>query len=198
MRDESVKANLALARGGDRRALDRLLETVHGRLRRLAEGRLGPGLRAKMRTSDVLQSTYLDVVKSVERFEGEDEEAFVGWVARIMENNIRDKGKYFQARKRRDPEGATLPLNEAEDVKTPGATPSVEVVRAEDLVLVSRALEGLGEDYRQVIILRLIEGRSHKEVGELLGRTEAATRMLLSRARAALALALDRLRNESG
>ncbi len=198
MRDESVKANLALARGGDRRALDRLLETVHGRLRRLAEGRLGPGLRAKMRTSDVLQSTYLDVVKSVERFEGEDEEAFVGWVARIMENNIRDKGKYFQARKRRDPEGATLPLNEAEDVKTPGATPSVEVVRAEDLVLVSRALEGLGEDYRQVIILRLVEGRSHKEVGELLGRTEAATRMLLSRARAALALALDRLRNESG
>ncbi|MAB87848.1 MAG: hypothetical protein CMJ90_00115 [Planctomycetes bacterium] len=198
MRDESVKANLALARGGDRRALDRLLETVHGRLRRLAEGRLGPGLRAKMRTSDVLQSTYLDVVKSVERFEGEDEEAFVGWVARIMENNIRDKGKYFQARKRRDPEGATLPLNEAEDVKTPGATPSVEVVRAEDLVLVSRALEDLGEDYRQVIILRLVEGRSHKEVGELLGRTEAATRMLLSRARAALALALDRLRNESG
>ncbi|MEE2711280.1 MAG: sigma-70 family RNA polymerase sigma factor [Planctomycetota bacterium] len=198
MRDESVKANLALARGGDRRALDRLLETVHGRLRRLAEGRLGPGLRAKLRTSDVLQSTYLDVVKSVERFEGEDEEAFVGWVARIMENNIRDKGKYFQARKRRDPEGATLPLNEAEDVKTPGATPSVEVVRAEDLVLVSRALEDLGEDYRQVIILRLVEGRSHKEVGELLGRTEAATRMLLSRARAALALALDRLRNESG
>ena len=198
MRDESVKANLALARGGDRRALDRLLETVHGRLRRLAEGRLGPGLRAKMRTSDVLQSTYLDVVKSVERFEGEDEEAFVGWVARIMENNIRDKGKYFQARKRRDPEGATLPLNEAEDVKTPGATPSVEVVRAEDLVLVSRALEDLGEDYRQVIILRLVEGRSHKEVGELLGRTEAATRMLLSRARAALALALDRFRNESG
>ena len=71
-------------------------------------------------------------------------------------------------------------------------------MRAEDLVLVSRALEDLGEDYRQVIILRLVEGRTHKEVGELLGRTEAATRMLLSRARAALALARDRLRDESG
>lgn len=198
MREESIKKNLARARDGDRRALDRLLETVEGRLRRLAEGRIGPGLRAKVRTSDVLQSTYLDVVKSMERFEGDDEEAFVGWVARIMENNIRDKGKYFQARKRRDPDGSTLPLNEADDVKTPGATPSVEAVRAEDLVLVSRALEGLVEDYRQVIILRMVEGRSHKEVGELLGRSEAATRMLLSRARAALALALEQIRKESG
>ena len=159
---------------------------------------MGPGLRAKVRTSDVLQSTYLDVVKSVERFEGDDEEAFVAWIARIMENNIRDKGKYFQARKRRDPEGPTRPLNEAEDVRTPTATPSVEAVRAEDLVLVSRALEGLVEDYRQVIILRMVEGRSHKEVGELLGRSEAATRMLLSRARAALALALEQIRKESG
>lgn len=196
MREDGIKKELAKARSGDRKALDRLLETVEHRLRRLAEGRIGPGLRAKVRTSDVLQSTYLDVVKSVGRFEGDDEEAFVAWVARIMENNIRDKGKYFQARKRREPEGSTLPLNEADEVKTPGPTPSVEAVRAEDLVLVSKALEGLADDYRQVIILRMVEGRSHKEVGDLLGRSEAATRMLLSRARAALAMELERLRSD--
>ena len=194
MAEDGIKKELTKVRAGDRRALDRLLEQVEERLRRLAEGRLGPGLRAKIRTSDVLQSTYLDVVKSVGRFDGDDEDAFVAWVGRIMENNIRDKGKYFHAPKRRDPEGTTLPINEADNVKTAGPTPSVEAVRAEDLVLVSKALEGLSEDYRQVIILRMVEGRSHKEVGDLLGRTEAATRMLLSRARAALAMELERMR----
>ncbi|MAG56728.1 MAG: hypothetical protein CMJ83_10595 [Planctomycetes bacterium] len=198
MRGDQVKDDLAKARGGDRNALDRLLDHVQGRLKRLAEGRIGPGLRAKIRTSDVLQSTYLDVVKSVQRFDGDDEDAFVAWVARIMENNIRDKGKYFQARKRREPDGPTVSLNEADKVRTPGPTPSMEAVRAEDLVLVSRALDGLAEDYRQVILLRMVEGKSHKDVGDVLGRSEAATRMLLSRARAALALELERLRSVDG
>lgn len=195
--DEGVLHDLRHARGGDRAALDRLLERVQSRLKRLAEGRIGPGLRAKVRTSDVLQSTYLDVVRSVDKFEGDDEDAFVAWVARIMENNIRDKGKYFQARKRREPEGPTLSLNEADKMKLPGPTPSAEAVRAEDLLLVSRALDGLAEDYRKVIILRMVEGQSHKEIGDALGRTEAATRMLLSRARASLAIELERLRSDS-
>ncbi len=187
MEGDQLSLDLRRAREGDRRALDRLLESMQDRLRRIAEGRLGPGLRAKVRTSDVLQSTYLDVVKSLENFEGEDEAAFVAWVARIMENNIRDKGKYFQARKRQEPGGGTVPLDAAGDARADGSTPSVDAVRAEDLVLVSRALEELAEDHRRVIVLRMIEGRSHQEIGEQLNRSESATRMLLSRARAALA-----------
>ncbi len=191
---DRITEDLRLARAGDRGALDRLLEAVQDRVRGIAEGRLGPGLRARIRTSDVLQSTYLDVVKGVATFEGEDESEFVAWVARIMENNIRDKGKFFQARKRRDPAGGPLPIDEAAGAEFDGPTPSVDAVRAEDLVLVSRALEELAEDHRRVIVMRMIEGRSHQEIAEEMNRSESAARMLLSRARAALALKLEGLR----
>lgn len=195
MRKDSIRLELVKARKGDRQALDRVLGQVQERLRRLAQGRMGPGLRAKVRTSDVLQSTYLDVVRSVDRFEGDDEEAFVAWVARIMENNIRDKGKYFQARKRRDGDAPTVPLDDNDTLRASLPTPSAQAVRAEDLVLVSRAMEHLEDDYRDVILLRMVEGKSHKEIGDALGRSEAATRMLLSRARAALSLELEKLRS---
>ena len=198
MPNDDFQADLRRARAGDRDALERLLARQHERLERMARRKLGTGLKARVRTSDILQSTFLDVIRSVPDFEGESEEAFGGWVARILENNIRDKGKYFAAQKRREP---TTPLDVEDDapgLPAPTPTPSACAAGAEDLLLVSRALEALPEDYRRIIILRQIDGRSHKEAAEILGRTEAATRMLLSRARASLAIEIDRLRGGAG
>lgn len=194
MPEDSLLPDLQKAKRGDRLALDRVLGHLEARFRRLAQGRIGPGLKAKMRTSDILQSTYLDVVKSVENFEGKDAEEFVAWVARIMENNIRDKDKYFQARKRKDPKHVRISTSESSEMPLNRSTPSVEAVRAEDLLLVSQALDKLDPDYKTVILMRMVEGKSHKEIADVLGRSDAATRMLLSRARTMLSLELDRLR----
>ena len=53
------------------------------------------------------------------------------------------------------------------------------------------AFETLPEDHREVISLSRIVGLPHKEVGEQMGRSEEATRQLLRRALAGLAVALE-------
>lgn len=181
------------AKAGDRQALDSLLEDLQGRLRTVVERHLGTELRARLRASDVLQSTYLDVVRSIRDFQGDDEEAFVAWVAAIVQNNVYDKGKYFNAGKRRSRDGADQALDDRLAIPDPTPTPSMRAVRIENLLLVSKALENLSELHRQVLFLKLVEDRSHKEIADTIDRTEPATRMLLSRARAALALEMDRL-----
>ncbi len=44
--------------------------------------------------------------------------------------------------------------------------------------------------------MRLVEGKSFKAIAQETGRTEVATRVLLGRAKATLALEMDRLANE--
>src|SRR5688572_22882790 len=97
--ESDAREDLRLARAGNREAIGRLLEREQARLRKLVEARLGTALRAKVRVSDVLQSAYLVALQG--GFRGATDDEFRGWVARIVENRIRDKGKYFAAAKRR-------------------------------------------------------------------------------------------------
>ena len=58
-------------------------------------------------------------------------------------------------------------------------------------MLLAEALSRLPEDYREVIVLRNLEGLSHEEVAARMGRGIGAVRMLWLRA-------LSRLRRELG
>jgi RNA polymerase sigma-70 factor, ECF subfamily len=183
------------ARAGDRPALDRLLARSHGRLSRVARERLGDGLRQRIRTSDLLQSTYLEALRTVSSFDGENEEAFVGWLRRILENNIRDKRRYFHARKRR-PEGEAAGAGAEEDAadhRFPDPLAAAQSKDEQDLLQL--ALVQLPPDYREVLLLRLRDHKSNKEAGLAMGRSEGAARVLVVRAKAALMLAMERLRN---
>ena len=63
-----------------------------------------------------------------------------------------------------------------------GASPSDGVDQHERLLAVSAALSRLPDSYRQVIVLRHLEGCSFADVGQRLGRTAGACRMLWLRA----------------
>jgi RNA polymerase sigma-70 factor (ECF subfamily) len=54
-----------------------------------------------------------------------------------------------------------------------------------------RALETLPEDQRRVVVLKLIEGWSFREIAERLGATEAACKMRLSRGLERLRVVLE-------
>jgi DNA-directed RNA polymerase specialized sigma24 family protein len=56
---------------------------------------------------------------------------------------------------------------------------------------VRRAFDELPADQRRVILLARIDGLAHEEIARRLGRTPLATRSLLSRALARLALILE-------
>lgn len=54
----------------------------------------------------------------------------------------------------------------------------------------ANAIDSLDEDLRAVVVLNLIEGRTHIEIGEILGIPEGTSKARLSRARAQLREAL--------
>lgn len=183
-------SDLQQARSGDREALERLIVRTAERIGGLIEGRLGPNLRKKIRPSDIFQSAYLQVVRDIGEFEGQDEDAFVRWVGRVIENNIRMKARFFGAEKRRSDREADASTS---DWISAARTPSSEISKIEDLLLVGRAFEQIREDYREVILMRTVDGLSHEDIAEKTGRSAGAARMLLSRARAALCLEVEKL-----
>ena len=189
---------LAGVRSGRRSALQQLLERHRPTFERNAQALVGAQLKARVRLSDLLQSTFLAVVASSPDFQGEDETAFVRWVTRILENNVRDAARYHQAARRdrrretSDQELALLGL------RSRGAGPETQAILSEELLQVSRALQRLPDDYRKIILFRLTRGGTHEDAARAMGRSNGATRVLLARARAALLVELERERGDAG
>jgi RNA polymerase sigma-70 factor, ECF subfamily len=76
----------------------------------------------------------------------------------------------------------------------PESSPSQQAVRREQAVLLADALQDLPEDYREVIILRQLEGLSFPDVARRVGRTEDSVKNVWLRALARLRRALQDLR----
>lgn len=189
-------SDIRLARAGDLLALDRVLIRLQDKLRGIAHQKLGRELRTFLRTSDLLQSAYLDVLRGLQSFEGEDEDKFVGWVLRIIERNAADRRRFFLAEKRKTSLlGTTLRHDAEAHLAATDPEPLSSLGASDELHLVGRALLSLPEDQRSILKWKLLEGESHETIAERLNKSELATRSLLLRARAALLLAIDRLRS---
>ncbi|MBL9076130.1 MAG: sigma-70 family RNA polymerase sigma factor [Planctomycetes bacterium] len=181
------------ARAGDGAALDEVLAATEARLRRVVDRRLGARLRTSLRRSDILQNAYLAMLDALPRFEGRTPDAFVAWVSQIIEHDIQRQHRWFGARKRRAPSRTSQRNALARILHDTPPTPSAEVAQDERQTLVRAALQKLEPDHARIIELAVFEGLSHREIADRLQRSEGASRMLLQRARAALALELERL-----
>ncbi|XOV74895.1 MAG: RNA polymerase sigma factor [Phycisphaerales bacterium] len=81
---------LANARSGDDAALAALLERITPELRRRIIPRIGPRYRSSIDEDDVLQVTFIEAFIRFPAFEDRGEDAFMSWLLRISENNLRD------------------------------------------------------------------------------------------------------------
>jgi RNA polymerase sigma-70 factor (ECF subfamily) len=184
-------ALLRRAREGSRDALGLLLGGCGERLLTLIRLRLGPGLRQRIDSGDVLQATLLKALRNIEGFRGSERGSLMAWLARIAQNEIRDAAA-FHGQQRRDA-GREVPLDEA--VEPDGLLADVRsatsrIARDERLARLFEAVEALPPEYREVILLRQLEELPFAEVGGRMGRSPDACRMLLARAMAALTVAL--------
>ncbi|HEV3025329.1 MAG TPA: sigma-70 family RNA polymerase sigma factor [Pirellulales bacterium] len=164
------------ARQGERAAYDRLFTLHADRALLFIRARLGPKLRAKVESQDVLQEAYLAAHQGFARFEYTDEGAFTRWLCRIIDNRIRDLGDHFGALKR---QAVELPRSDP-------TGPVTALDRAEHRAKVGRALDALDDDHRRVLLLRYFEGLSAEEAGQQMNRTAGAVRKLTARALADL------------
>ncbi len=182
---------------GDRQALDRLLERDLPWIRDFVHRRMGPLLRAKEETDDVIQETALELLRYGPRFALSSREHFRALLARMVENVLRGQHDRFTAYKRAASReqpltaGQVLHLGRFADS---AERPSRLAEAAEWQSLVRLGLELLAPEDREVILLREWDGLSFAEVGSRAGVTEEAARKRFTRALVRLTRSVTRLR----
>jgi RNA polymerase sigma factor (sigma-70 family) len=120
---------------------------------------------------DVTQTTFLNAFRAMQR--GERPLKTKSWLLAIAHNVCRQR---FRNAARR-PQQVAFDEDVAEAI-VPEESPS-----ADDLV---RALQQLSFNQRSALVMRELEGRSYKEIGEILALPVSAVETLLFRARRAL------------
>ena len=167
------------ATGGDRDALDQLLQRYLPQLHAFVHVRLGPQLRARESSLDVVQSVCRQLLEA-RRFDFRGEDRFRGWLFTAALNKVRERHRRLQSDKR----------DVAREEPTPAVltalahlvTPSQEAIGNETAAAVREALGALGEDHREVITLSRLVGLPHAVIAEVMERSEQAVRQLLARA----------------
>jgi RNA polymerase sigma-70 factor (ECF subfamily) len=179
------------ARSGSSEALNLLYERCAGRLLAFIRLRLGRDLRSRLESRDILQATLLKSLGHLTDLRGNETQSLMAWLARIAEHEIRDCAD-FHHRQRRDAARETA-LDD--DAPLPALTRSAlsRVILDEQAKQLEEALESLSADHREVILLRKFEELSFAEIGQRLGKSEDACRMLLSRAMTALTLKMSEI-----
>ncbi len=183
------------ARQGSREALGAIFERYGGRLHALVRLRLGPQLRKRLESRDILQATLLKAFEGIDRFDGAGSRSLMAWLGAIAGAEIRDQAKYYGRKKRKAERLTTLDERVhglAEEVRSEASRLQLQ----RDSARLERALETLAESYREVILLRHFEDLGFREIGERLGKSPDACRMLVNRAQAALALAMRKISRE--
>jgi RNA polymerase sigma-70 factor (ECF subfamily) len=192
-------ALLEQARGGNEQALGRLLESYSNYLTLLARVQIGRRIQGKVDAGDVVQETYLEVHRQIGAFRGTTEAEFVAWLRRILAGRLALTLRHYLGTKGRDVNlerelGAQIDQSsQAMDggFVAAGSTPSQHVSRREQAVLLADALDRLPGDYREVIILRHLEGLPFGDVATRMGRSEDSVQKLWVRALANLRRSMD-------
>ena len=200
--DEEARLLRAL-RSGDEAAFSRLVDRYNSPLLRVAMIHVGSRAVAE----EVVQETWLAVVKGVDRFEGRS--SLVHWIFRIATNIAKTRGEResrcrpFSSFAAADgEEGPSIdpdrffppdhPLypNHWAVGPTAWTAPEEGLLSGETRTVILRAVEQLPPAQRTVITLRDLEGWPADEVCEVAGVSAGNQRVLLHRARARVRSAL--------
>ncbi len=180
---ETIRLVERVARG-ETEPLESLLVRHRPRLLRMVEARLDRRLKARIDPSDVIQETYLEAASRLTSYLRSPRMPFFVWLRFLTSQKIVTLHRRHLGVGMRDvdQEAAIFPgeySQESAAVTAPvfldhGDRPSEAARRGECAELVHRALDGLSESDREVLVLRHFEQLSRAEIAVLLGVSEAA------------------------
>ncbi|MEZ4857272.1 MAG: sigma-70 family RNA polymerase sigma factor [Flavobacteriaceae bacterium] len=120
---------------------------------------------------DSLQDAFITIFKRIEQFEGKG--SFEGWMKRITVNTVLQK---YRKKK-------TFDISNEQQIEDA----EVEIVQeAIPLDYLLKIIQELPDRYRLVFNLYVMDGYSHKEIGEMLGISDGTSKSNLARARGIL------------
>jgi RNA polymerase sigma-70 factor (ECF subfamily) len=188
--DSAVSRLIRDARRDRPGALGQLLDSYRNYLRLLARTGIDASLQGKADPSDLVQETLLKAHENFGQFRGRTEAELAGWLRAILARNLTDLVRQYHLAKARKV-GRERSLDRILDSSSEaldrllagnGPTGSDSAQRRELGVVLADAFADLGDDHREVLVLRSLEEHAWDEVARRMGRTTGAVRMLWARA----------------
>ena len=130
---------------------------------------------------DLLQEGFIKVFSAIGSFEGSG--SFEGWMRRIFVNTA------LEYLRKNDILKESVEIDNTE-VLQEGDYSAIERISADELM---ELIAELPPGFRTVFNMFVIEGYSHKEIGDALGITESTSRSQLTRAKRLLQKKLEEL-----
>ena len=148
-------------------------------------------LRDPADAADVTQEVFVKVFRSISGFHGDA--SLRTWIYRIALHETSNQRRWWSRHKKQElaidapienEEGECTCM--AEMLVTGDASPFDQVLRSETRHRVETALRELPDAYREVVVLREIEGFGYEEIAEILNVNLGTVKSRLTRGRAAL------------
>ena len=182
--DEDIEFVLACQKG-DTESFEVLVERHQKKMLNIAYRMMGDYNEA----CDVTQEAFLAAYKSIKKFKAEAK--FSTWLYRIVINYSKNRLKQLRGIGQR--EGVSI--DDSGEIKIEGAlcqssasdaNPGTQMEIRERKAQVQKCITSLDEEYRDVLVLRDIQGLSYEEIKDILKIPEGTVKSRLSRARNAL------------
>ncbi len=176
------------ARDGSQEAIGQLTEACRTYLLLVANQELPTEIQGKVAPSDMVQETFLEAYRDFSRFAGHSRHELMGWLRRILLNNLADAHRRFeQAAKRRASREVSLHQDGPDgqlgiDVALDATSPSQAAIAREEEAELNRALSSLPGNYREIIELHHQRGLSFAEISRQVDCSAEAVRKTWLRA----------------
>ncbi|MEX0716022.1 MAG: sigma-70 family RNA polymerase sigma factor [Planctomycetaceae bacterium] len=189
---EETQQLLENVRDGDAHAVDDLIERHRPGLRRMVQARLDRALARRVDASDVVQDVLIEAHRRLSDYLRDPKMPFHLWLRHMAQDRIIDMHRRHRAAQRRSvdreqplhsPQFADRSsLDLAAALRDHELTPAAATIRRELEQRFLAALDELGEDDREILLLRHVEQVGNSEAAAALGLTPPAAGMRYLRA----------------
>lgn len=173
------KALIRASMKGDSEAFEALYLHYMERIYRYIYFRVGDEAQAEDMTEDVFVRAWESLPKyrlGVSRF--------TSWLYTIAHNLVVD-----QYRRRNPVQISTEDLARHSD---PSDLPERVISRKQEIEVLAKSIKQLEELEQEVLLLRFVEGLSHREIAAIIGKSRSASRVIQHRALKALRMIMTR------
>lgn len=173
---------VALARDGNRQAMDELLTRHHARLSAVCRRIVGSDDDA----ADATQEAMIAVVRGLAHFDGRS--SVSTWMYRIATNASLDELRRRHRRPLLERAHTDGDGDHRQSVEPAGRSPRIDGLA--DAIVLDEALRSLPDDFRAAVVLRDVADLDYAEIAEILQIPPGTVRSRIARGRAALARSL--------
>jgi len=178
---------LQKARMGNSKAFEQLFQLHRDTLRQIVALRMDPHLSSRVDASDIIQDAYAVAAQRFPDYLEREPVSFRVWLRQIVQDQLLMACRRHIRADRRSvyrevplPEQSSVAL--AEQLTEQSPAPSQQIARAEQIRHVRVALGQLGDEDREILLMRHFEQLSYKEIGYILHVESAAARKRYGRA----------------